>query len=109
MHRAFHRPRGAAEEEQTMQTEFIVMTACAKVRGKARRFGRYRHVAVCEVEAGQCPAMISERARGMVRIITDSGPVSEGKTDRCAYACALREAQEMARELNAARASASAP
>jgi hypothetical protein len=83
-----------------MQTEFIVMTASAQVSGKARRFGRYRDVAVCEVEAGKRPKMISERARGMVRIITDSGPVSEGKTDQCAYARALREATAMARDLN---------
>jgi hypothetical protein len=81
-------------------TEFIVMTSSAKVPLKARKFGRYLHVAVCEVEAGRRPAMISERARGMVRIVTDSGPVSEGKTDRCAYARAFAAATAMARDLN---------
>ena len=35
---------------------YIIMTASAKVAGKARQFGRYGHVAVVEVETPTpCP------------------------------------------------------
>jgi hypothetical protein len=43
---------------------FIVMTA---ITGYSRR-NCYGKVALCEVEAGVIPKMISKRARGMVRI-----------------------------------------
>ena len=48
-------------------TEFIVMTAATKM--PASSWGRYAKVAVCEVEKGVIPKMISERAKGMVRIV----------------------------------------
>jgi hypothetical protein len=78
-----------------MQTELIVMTSSAKVAGKARKYGRYRNVAVVEVEAGKRPSMISERARGLIRIVWHSGSRSVGKTDKCQYAAALRHAEEI--------------
>ena len=79
----------------TTPSEFIVMTSTAKVAGKARQFGRYRHVAVLEIEPGTRPAMISERARGVRRIVWRSGAVSVGKSDKCAYARAQREAEAL--------------
>jgi hypothetical protein len=82
-------------------TRFIVMEASAKVAGKARQFGRYIHVAVCEVEDGTTPAMISERAKGMVRIVWDSGAVAVGKTERSAAHRARAEAAAMCAEMNA--------
>jgi hypothetical protein len=78
-----------------MTTQLIVMTSSARVAGKARRFGTYRNVAVVEVEAGSQPAMISERARGVVRIVQHFGALSVGSTERCAYARALREAESL--------------
>ena len=84
-------------------THYIVMTASAKVSGKARQFGRYGHAAVVDVEtADTVPAMISERAKGVVRIVWDSGACSIGKTDRSAFAVAKAHAAAMAARLNAA-------
>ena len=81
---------------------YIIMTASAKVAGKARQFGRYGHVAVVEVEtADTVPAMISERAKGVVRIVWDSGACSIGKTERSAFAVAKAHAAAMADRLNA--------
>lgn len=75
---------------------YIIQTASAKVAGKARKFGRYRHVAVLEVEDGiEFASMISTRAKGVRRIVWDSGAVSVGKTDKCAYAKAMAEAREI--------------
>lgn len=82
-------------------SEFIIMSSSAKVAGKARQFGRYRHVAVVEIEPGATPAMISERARGVRRIVWDSGAVSVGKTAKSAYARAQREAAELLAKLQA--------
>jgi len=78
-----------------MNTELIIMTSSAHVAGKARKFGRYRNVAVVEVEASKRPAMISMRARGLVRIVWHSGSRSVGKTDKCQYVTALKYAQEI--------------
>lgn len=79
---------------------FIVMESSAQVRGKMRNFGRYRRIAVCEVEEGKTPAMISERARGMIRIVQEWSPMHQGKTERSEYWVARREAEGMAKELN---------
>lgn len=86
-----------------MQTEFIVMDKSAHVPAAARKWGRYRHVAVCEVQAGAQPAMISERAKGVVSIAWRSGAVRVGKTERSAFARALAEARAVAGSLNAER------
>lgn len=81
---------------------FIVMTASAKVSGKARQFGRYSHAAVVEVKsADTVPAMISDRAKGVVRVVWDSGACSVGKTDKSAFARAKAHAEQLAAQLNA--------
>jgi hypothetical protein len=82
-------------------SEYIIMSSSAKVAGKAAKFGRYRHVAVLEIEPGTKPAMISERARGVLRVVWDSGAVSVGKTEKSAYARAQREAAELLVKLQA--------
>lgn len=84
-----------------MQTEIIVMTATAHVPAKARQFGRYRHVAVVEIDPTKLhpgfsqPTMIWEKAKGVVRIHWDSGPVNVGKTKKSAYHRALAEAEAL--------------
>lgn len=90
---------------------WIVMTSAAKMPVSCR--GRYRKVAVVSChywianEGG--PKMISERARGVYRplgaprAIIDLGHRSVGKTERSAYARTLAEAEEIARQLNAAQ------
>jgi len=97
---------------------WIVMTASGQVKGRARQFGTYRRVAVVNVRydlawhGATHPAMISERARGVVkahgadRSVIDLGTHSVGKTERCAYRGALTRAEEIAQRLNNAAPSA---
>ena len=84
-----------------MNTEFIVMTSSAKM--PANCWGRYRNVALVEVEAGTWPKMISAHARGVVRIVEHYGPQFVGKTQRCAYMRVYEEAAARAEELNKAQ------
>jgi hypothetical protein len=86
-------------KEAKMETEYIVMTACAKMPSNC--WGRYGRVAVIEVERGARPAMISQRARGVVKIIRTWERCFDGLTDRCAFARATAEAKALAAELNA--------
>jgi hypothetical protein len=67
--------------------------------------GTYRHVRVIEVSyydwnRGWRPTSI--RSKGVLRVVSDRGPLNVGKTERCAYAIAMREAQALADRLNAA-------
>ena len=88
------------EGEENM-THFIVQTASATM--PASCWGKYRRVAVLEVEAGMSRAsMISERARGVKRIVETWERCNVGSTDRCAYSRALKEATDLADKLNAA-------
>lgn len=83
---------------------YLVMTSSAQVKGKARMYGRYRNVAVVEVMTNfDRPKMISERARGVVRIVRHWGSCSVGTTKRCQYEVALAEANELCAQLNAAK------
>jgi len=77
-----------------MKTQLIIMTSTAKVSGKARKYGRYKNVAVVEAIAGQQPRMISTRDKNVVSVRWHSGPVSVGKTSQCAYQRALDRANE---------------
>ena len=80
-------------------TEFIVMTANAQMLSSVR--SRYMKVAVCEVEAGVRPKMISERAKGMVRIVTFADKLHAGQGGpRTAYAIAKADAERLCAGLN---------
>jgi hypothetical protein len=87
-------------------TRYIVMTAAAKVSGKARQYGRYMHAAVVETDLpeNEIPKTISDRAKGVVRVVWDSGACSVGKTAISAFARAQAEASALASKLNAAGA-----
>ena len=87
-------------------TRFIVKTSAANM--PASCWGRYRRVAVIEVADGVSDvAMISERARGVVRIVETWERCNVGKQQiRCAYSRALAEAREIAANLNAEAAEA---
>ena len=78
---------------------FIVITASAPKVGK---FGNYRRVAVVETDGTTTPKMISERAKGVVKIVKLWDRVNYGGP-KSAYAVALAEAEAMAAELNAAK------
>lgn len=80
---------------------FVIMTA--QERMPAGCFGEYRKVAVVETDLppGASPKMISERARGVVRIVREWRKLNVGKTEACAYARALAQAKELLAELQA--------
>jgi hypothetical protein len=80
-----------------MKTEFIVMTASAQMPASCK--GRYGKVAVCEVAKGVWPKMISERARGMVRIVSLQQPLHMGG-ERSAFAIAKADAERLVKGLN---------
>jgi hypothetical protein len=83
---------------------FIVQTAAACMPNSC--WGRYGRVAVLELEPGATSAaMISERARGVRRVVETWERLNIGTTDRCAFARALTEAEAMAAKLNAEVAS----
>jgi len=81
-----------------MQTEYTIMTASAKM--PASCWGIYKRVALVEVEKGMEPKMISERAKGLVRIVRTWEKLNVGTTDKCAYRRALTEAQAELAKLN---------
>jgi hypothetical protein len=81
---------------------YIVQTASAKMPTSVK--APYRRVAVLEVEPGITRvALISERARGVVRIVQTWERCHAGRrfSPNTAYAKALREAEAQATTLNA--------
>jgi hypothetical protein len=81
-------------------THYIVQTAAAQMPS-SNRFGRYRRVAVLEVEMPlEQVAMISERAQGCVRVVMTWERLNVGLTQRSAYYRALAVAENMAERLN---------
>ena len=81
-------------------TRFVVMTSSAKMPGSC--WGQYARVAVVETDLPEgTPKMISDRARGMVRIVQTwercSAPPGGKNT---AFTRALAEARAMADHLN---------
>jgi hypothetical protein len=83
----------------TKSTKFIVQTAAAQMPASCKY--PYRRVAVLEVAADvERVAMISARARGVVRVVQTWEKLNVGRQVRSAYAVALLEANKMAAELN---------
>ncbi len=78
---------------------YIVKDSAARMPGSC--WGRYRHVAVMEVDPDTWPAMISARARGVRRIVQTWERCNVGLTDRCAFKRAMVEASRLAAQLNA--------
>jgi|TARA_R100001530_G_scaffold134550_1_gene109635 hypothetical protein len=78
---------------------FITKTATAQMPGSC--WGRYGKVAVIEVEDGvEDVAMISDRARGAIRVVEVWDRQFWGKSNRCAFAIAVIEAEALAASLN---------
>jgi hypothetical protein len=78
---------------------FVVKSSAACMPSSC--WGRYRRVAVLEVRPDVTTvAMISARARGVVKVVATWEKLHCGKTDRDAFSGALRAAQEMADRLN---------
>ena len=82
------------------KTKFIVQSSAACMPSSC--WGRYRRVAVLEVQEGvDRVKMISPRALGVVRVVRTWEKRSVGSTERCAYRRALQEAQKLAASLAA--------
>ena len=80
-------------------TRYITKTATAHMPNSC--WGRYGKVAVIEVEPGvKDVAMISDRARGAIRVVEVWDRQFWGKSNRCAFAIALAEAEALAASLN---------
>lgn len=81
------------------QTHYIVQTASANMPSSC--WGQYRRVAVLEVPIGVTEvARIDTRIKNVRRIVQLWDRLNVGKTERCAYARALKAAEELAAELN---------
>lgn len=80
-------------------THYIVQTAWAKMPGSVK--APYRRVAVIEVTSPDVvPAMISQRARGVVLVVETWERCNVGFGKRSAYARALMAANALAAKLN---------
>ena len=80
---------------------YIVQSSCAKMPRSC--WGAYRHVAILLVDdthVGDRVSMISERARGVIRIVSVTRRLSDGGTNS-AYARKLAEYLDKAERLNA--------
>jgi hypothetical protein len=87
--------------EPTGTPRYLVATASEKMPSSC--WGSYGRVAVVEVADGvDTIAMISPRARGVIRIVEQWRRCNKGTSDRCAYARAVAEAEEHCAELNSA-------
>ena len=77
------------------QANHTILTASAKMPSSC--WGKYARIAVVELEPGfdGRPAMISERARGIKRIVATWERLHVGKTSRCAYSRAMVEAEQL--------------
>ncbi len=81
-------------------SEYIVMTSSAHMPNSC--WGRYRNVAVVEVDPGARPKMISERARGVRRIVWSATRLHAGsESPRTAYGKALARAEALVATLRA--------
>ena len=78
---------------------YIVVDKSAQMPASCR--GRYRRVGVVEViDPAQPVGMLSERDRNVVSVVKTWEKLSVGKTERCAFQVALREAEALAARLN---------
>lgn len=84
---------------EPIRSQFIVQTAAACMPSSC--WGRYRRVAVLEVQPGiETVSMISGRARGVIRIVKTWEKCNVGTTRRCMYEQAVQAAYDLAFELN---------
>lgn len=86
-------------------TERHYIIQCASAQMPSTCWGRYRRIAVLEVEPGiDRVSMISERARGCIRVVRTWERLHCGKTERDAYSRAWREAEQLIEQLKAGAA-----
>ena len=88
---------------------YMVMDRRAKMPTSCWGGDNYRRVGIVAVnwenlayEQRAEPSMISDRARGVMRVVVTWERLYEGKTERCAFRRALDEAIEECRRMNMA-------
>jgi hypothetical protein len=85
-----------------METEYVVKVSAANMPNSC--WGSYARVAVLEIDRTKLPVggpkMISERARGVIRVVCVWDRLNVGKTDRCAFRRAMRQAEWVAKMNN---------
>lgn len=70
--------------------------------------GVYKRIAIVETVSAERPKMISERTKGVIRIVRSWERLHVGKTERCAYARAMREAEGLLASLQSGQSEQSA-
>ncbi len=87
-----------------MTERFIVLDSAASMPGSC--WGKYRRVAVVELsDPAVRPKTISSRAKGVERLVKTWEACNVGKyapVGKCAFSRAVKEAEALAAELNAA-------
>lgn len=72
--------------------DYFLLDKCEKMPSSC--WGKYRRLAIVGVPAGSGePSRIDTRIKGL-RIVSEWRALSVGKTERCAYRVALRDARE---------------
>ena len=71
---------------------YQILTASAKMPLSCK--GIYKRIAIVETASAARPKMISPHAKGVIRIIQTWENLHVGKTDRCEFARAMREAED---------------
>lgn len=65
-------------------------------------WGHYKRIGLLEVDSADAdPAMISDRARGVVRVVRTWERLHVGTSERCAFERAWREAETLKAQLEA--------
>ncbi len=77
---------------------YVVKQSAAKMPSSC--WGKYVNVAVIKTNDGNIPAMISKRAKGVVKIVKVYGPCNVGKEINSASFHAKNNAERLAKRLN---------
>ncbi len=80
------------------EIEYIVKHSSAKMPSSCK--GIYRRIGLMKVVKGTNPSMISERSKGVLELVETWEKLNVGKTEKCAFQRALKEANETADKLN---------
>lgn len=81
-----------------MMVEYVVKASAAKMPNTCK--GIYKRIGLMKVEKGVTPTMISTHSKGVIEVVETWEKLNVGKTEKCAFAKALKEANVKAKELN---------
>lgn len=85
-----------------MRTKFIVMESAAKMPSSCINGRSYRRIAVVKVDLdAPPPKQINSSHKSILEIVEIWDKRYSGKTEKCAAAIARKEAEALAKQLNA--------